>query len=212
MKLAEVILQTEKEFSNRDAEKLRGYIGNKFKDIIAFHNHIDELTFNYDYAFIQYKIINKKPYILGIDYGADLLIENISKIKKIIINNEEIDVEPIMTLSFPELVIEDKMFHYKFETLWFALNSKNYEKYKNNKLDLNIQLANNILEIFKMCKTWADKKIIVKGNFNEHILMQKDIKINGFYGDFFTNVNLPDNISLGKRKSIGLGRIRKLTK
>lgn len=210
MKLAEVLLQTEKNFSNRDGEKLRGCIANQFKDITAFHNHIDEVTFNYDYSFIQYKIIKNKPYILGIDSGADILIENIDKIKKIIINNEEINVVPKLTLSFPELKIEDKLYKYRFETLWFALNSKNYKKYRNKELDLNIQLANNILEIFKMCKIWADKKIMVKGDFKEHILIQKDTKISGFYGEFVTNVNMPDNISLGKRKSVGLGRIRKI--
>ena len=210
MKLAEIMLQTEKNFHNRDAEKLRGCIANQFKEIIAFHNHIDELTFNYDYSFIQYKIINNKPYIFGIDLGADILIENIGKIKNITINGENIDVKPIMKLHFPDLKVEDKLYKYRFETIWFALNSKNLKKYKANELDLNVQLTNNILEIFKMCKIWADKKILVKGDFKESILIQKDTKINGFYGEFITNVNMPDNISLGKRKSIGLGRIKKV--
>lgn len=210
MKLTEVILQTDKEFSNRDAEKLRGYFGHYFKDLIIFHNHIDAFTFNYDYAFIQYKIINKKPCIIGINSGADILFENIDKIKKIVINNEEIEVEPMLTIKFPELKIEDKFYKYKFETLWFALNSDNYKKYKSGSFDLNKQLRNNILEFFKMCGVWADREIIVKGNFKESILTQKDIKIKGFYGEFSVNVNLPDNISLGKRKSIGLGRIKKI--
>lgn len=82
MKLAKVVLETDREFSNRDAEKLRGYIGNEFKNILAFHNHIDEITFNYDFAFIQYKIIDKKPCIIGINIGADILVENIGRIKK----------------------------------------------------------------------------------------------------------------------------------
>lgn len=210
MKLAEIILQTDRTFSNRDAEKLRGYIGNKFREIIAFHNHIDTLTFNYDFSFIQYKIIDKKPCIMGIDKGADILIENVHKIKEIEINSETIEVNPILKLSFPELKIEDKFYKYRFETLWFALNSENYKKYQNGDFDLNIQLANNILEFFKMCNIWADKKIIVKGDFKESTFTQKDIKIKGFYGEFLVNVNLPDNISLGKRKSIGLGRIKKI--
>lgn len=210
MKLVEVILQTEKDFSNRDAEKLRGYIGKKFKEIITFHNHIDEVTFNYDFSFIQYKIINKKPCIMGIDKGADILLENINEITEINIDNEITEVQPLATVYFPKLEIEDKFYRYKFETFWFALNSENYKKYKEGKLDLNTQLANNILEFFKMCKVWADKKIIVKGDFKEKIIVQKDTKIKGFYGEFFVNVNLPDNISLGKRKSIGLGRIKKI--
>ena len=32
----------------------------------------------------------------------------------------------------------------------------------------------------------------------------------GFVGEFITNVSIPDDISLGKRKSIGMGRIKKI--
>lgn len=212
MKLAEVILETDRKFSNRDAEKLRGYIGNYFRKILPFHNHIDELTFNYDFAYIQYKVINRKLCIVGIDLGAELLIEHISKINEIVINDEKIKVQPMVKLSFPELKVEDEntFYKYRFETLWFALNSENYKKYMSGTLNLNNQLRNNIIEFFKMCKTWADKKIIVQGNFKETFLTQKDIKIKGFYGEFYTNVLLPDNISLGKRKTIGLGRIKRI--
>lgn len=212
MKFAEVILKTEKNFSNRDGEKVRGYFGNKFKDILEFHNHIDKVTFNYNPAFIQYKIIDRKPCIIGINQGADLLIENLEKFDKLVINEEEVSVVPLLQLSFNLLKVEDNFYKYKFETLWFALNSENYKKYKNKELDLNTQLRNNIIEFFKMCDVWADKEIIVKGNFKENIFIQKDVKIKGFFGEFITNVNLPTNISLGKRKSIGFGRIKNLGK
>ena len=77
-------------------------------------------------------------------------------------------------------------------------------------LSLNDQLRNNIIEFFKMCNIWADKKIIVTGEFREEKMYKKDIEVLGFGGEFSTNVLLPDGISLGKRKSIGLGRIKKI--
>lgn len=211
MKLVKVKLETEKKFSNKDAGKLRGYIGNRFRENIYFHNHIDEVTFNYDFAYIQYKVINGELYIFGIDKGGDILLENVELLKEIIIEGERIGVKPIVNITFPELVIEeDKFYRYKFETLWFALNSRNYERYKAGEFDLNRQLANNVLEFLKMCGVWADKRVIVKGDFKEHPIIQKDTKIIGFYGEFEINIDLPSDISLGKRKTVGLGRIKKI--
>ena len=41
------------------SEKLRGYIGNKYKEYDILHNH-DDNKFIYRYPLVQYKIINKK--------------------------------------------------------------------------------------------------------------------------------------------------------
>lgn len=211
MKLLEIILVTDRRFTNRDAEKLRGYFGNSFIDKVEFHNHKDEFSFNYASPLIQYRVVNGKLSILGIDKGADILLSCVENIKEINISGEVIPVKPEIKISFPNLEIADEMkYKYKFESLWFALNAENYKKYQKGELDLSRQVANNIIEFFKMCGVWADKKIEVVGDFKEEDIRQKDITIKGFYGEFMTNVNLPDNISLGKRKSIGLGRIKKL--
>ncbi len=50
----------------------------------------------------------------------------------------------------------------------------------------------------------------IKGKFKEERILKKDTEILVFSGEFETNALLPDNISLGKRKSIGLGRIKRL--
>lgn len=50
----------------------------------------------------------------------------------------------------------------------------------------------------------------IKGEFKEERILKKDTEILVFSGEFETNALLPDNISLGKRKSIGLGRIKRL--
>ena len=50
----------------------------------------------------------------------------------------------------------------------------------------------------------------IKGKFKEERILKKDTEILVFSGESETNALLPDNISLGKRKSIGLGRIKRL--
>nr|WP_241634533.1 CRISPR-associated endonuclease Cas6 [Fusobacterium gastrosuis] len=210
MKKIEVILKSTQKFSNNTAEALRGYLGSYFKDIIEFHNHTSAYTFNYDFSFIQYKVIRGELAIIGIDKGVELLLEHIPKIKKIKIGDDFIDVTPEIKITFHDLKVEEKFYNYKFESPWLALNETNYKKYINGELSLNNQLRNNIIEFFKMCGTWADKEIKVEGTFIEEKIVKKDTTFLGFLGNFKVNVDLPDNISLGKRKSIGMGRIRKV--
>lgn len=210
MKKVDIILKTDRQFNNSSAEGLRGYCGNYFKNIVQFHNHLDEVSFNYKSAYIQYRVIDGQLSIMGIDEGADILLEHIEEFKSIKLGDEIIEVEPEIVISFPKLEVTDNIYRYKFDTLWFALNDVNYKKYKQGDFSLDNQLRNNILEFFKMCKIWVDKRIVAKGEFKEERIIKKDTEILVFSGEFETNALLPDNICLGKRKSIGLGRIKRL--
>lgn len=209
MKLVKIILKSNEKFENRDAEKLRGYFGRLFQENILFHNHKDDYNFNYDFSFIQYKVKNGEFLIVGIDKGGDILLEKIEDIREIVIEDRKIEITPEINISFPQLRVDDeKKYRYRFETIWLALNDKNFLRYKVGEFDLNKQLANNILEFFKMCGIRLEKRVEVAGEFQEVKLRQKDTTILGFVGEFVTNAYLPDDISLGKRKSIGMGRIK----
>ena len=210
MKLVRIILKSNEKFENRDAEKLRGYFGRLFQENILFHNHKDDYNFNYDFSFIQYKVKNGEFLIVGIDKGGDILLEKIEDIREIVIEDRKIEITPEINISFPQLRVDDeKKYRYRFETIWLALNDKNFLRYKVGEFDLNKQLANNILEFFKMCGIRLEKRVEVAGEFQELKLRQKDTTILGFVGEFVTNAYLPDDISLGKRKSIGMGRIKR---
>ncbi|MGF6907607.1 CRISPR-associated endonuclease Cas6 [Fusobacterium sp. PH5-44] len=227
MKLVEVTLETEEEFTNRDGEKLRGYIGNLFIDDVAFHNHKDSNSFNYGFSKIQYRVVDKKLTIIGIDEGGDALLEKISTINKVILDigksgsngrhgrnqvpeKREIFFTPKIIEKEYNVTVLEKEHKYRFETPWIALNDKNYKRYLQQEVDLNKQLVANLLEFFKMCNVWVDKKITVIGDFQECVVTQKDTKLLGFIGEFFSNADIPSGISLGKRKSIGFGRIKKI--
>ena len=213
MKLVEVIFKGREKFSKSSAKALRGYFGNYFKNIVEFHNHLDQITFNYKSPNIQYRVINENLSILGINEGGDILLKSIEKIKLDEIVLEGIDnkiKEKEIKITFPELEIQDKKYDYKFESFWIALNEENYKKYKKGEFSLDNQLRNNILEFFKLCGVQAQKKIIATGEFEENKIIEKDTVILGFTGTFKTNVNLPDLIALGKRKSVGFGVIKRI--
>lgn len=213
MKLVEVIFKGREKFAKSSAKALRGFFGNFFSGILEFHNHLDQITFNYQSPKIQYRVVDGNLSVLGINEGGDTLLQSIDKIKldEIILNGIENKIlEKEVKITFPEIEIKDEEFNYKFESFWIALNEENYKKYKSGELSLDIQLRNNILEFFKSYGVQAEKRIIVSGNFEEHGIIEKDITILGFTGTFKTNVKLPELIALGKRKSIGYGIIKRI--
>lgn len=213
MKLVEVIFKGREKFSKSSAKALRGYFGNYFKNIVEFHNHLDQITFNYKSPNIQYRVIDGNLSILGINEGGDILLKSIEKIElnKIILDGIDNAIkEKEIKITFPELEIQDKRYDYKFESFWIALNEENYKKYKEGEFSLDNQLRNNILEFFKLCGVQAQKRIIAVGEFEENKIIEKDAAILGFTGIFKTNVNLPDLIALGKRKSVGFGIIKRI--
>ena len=213
MKLVEVIFKGREKFSKSSAKALRGYFGNYFKNIVEFHNHLDQITFNYKSPNIQYRVIDGNLSILGINEGGDILLKSIEEIKldEIILDGIDNKIkEKEIKITFPELEIKDERYDYKFESFWIALNEENYKKYKEGEFSLDIQLRNNILEFFKLCGVQAQKRIIAAGEFEKNKIIEKDTVILGFTGTFKTNVNLPDLIALGKRKSVGFGIIKRI--
>ena len=60
------------EFTARYSEKIRGYIGNKYRENDLLHNHIED-KFIYRYPLVQYKVILKKPTVIGIGEGANIV-------------------------------------------------------------------------------------------------------------------------------------------
>jgi hypothetical protein len=213
MKLVEVIFKGRDKFSKSSAKALRGYFGNFFRNIVEFHNHLDQITFNYKSPNIQYRVIDGNLSILGINEGGDILLKSIEEIKldEIILDGIDNKIkEKEIKITFPELEIKDERYDYKFESFWIALNEENYKKYQKGEFSLDNQLRNNILEFFKLSGVQATKRIIAVGEFEEHKIIEKDTVILGFTGTFKTNVNLPDLIALGKRKSVGFGIIKRI--
>lgn len=67
-----LILKTDKTVVE-GANKVRGYIGNTFKDYPLLHNHYGNDNHLLTYPLVQYKIIDSDVVILGIEEGGDVL-------------------------------------------------------------------------------------------------------------------------------------------
>ncbi len=203
--------------STRDAHKLRGYFGNLFREKSPLlHNHFESGRNRYAYPLVQYKVLNKVPYLIGLNEGAELLIELFLKIKEIKIEERFFPIySKNIVNELSEVGIDTSLNEYKFQTLWMALNQSNFNKYinllpgKEKKDFLEKILIGNILSFYKYMNYTANERIYVKLNFNEKETLFKNRQMIAFSGKFTSNVLLPDYIGLGKAVSRGFGTIKK---
>ncbi len=198
-----------------NASKIRGFIGNEFKEHNLLHNHYGK-KYIFTYPKVQYKVFGDKILILGINEGGEILknifsdldylvLDKRYHISKKTINEEIFDIKP---------TIDEK--HYEFVTPWIGLNTNNYQKYKrmdnwkDKKLLLNNIIVGNILSLSKGLGIIVNKKLYAKSFLNEEFITYKSVKMNAFKGEFKIHYDLPDYIGIGKGVSQGFGCVKKI--
>ncbi len=209
IKTAKLSFITGKRFKKKATEKLRGFFANKFKNEDFFHNHYINGKSIYRMPLIQYKVIEGIPTVFGYNEAAVIVAEKFLKVEKLIIDKDEFNnFETSLSMNNFELMIDDNLYSYDFDSLWLPVNQKNYLSYINKKLDLNKVLQNHILTNLKGFGIKADKKIMVKGEFKEKSVEINNIPYFGFTGSFVANVKIPDYMSFGQMRAIGFGSVR----
>ena len=155
------------------------------------------------------------PTLVGLGEGAQLLIDLFLKIREIEINGQIIPVlSKHVQAKNHTIGINDELYTYKFETLWMALNQKNYALYlKSKEEEKPIMLKKiavaNILAFYKACNLYLnpDERILLQLKAGEKATKFKNQDMLAFEGSFTTNALLPDYIGLGKSTSRGFGTI-----
>lgn len=214
--------EIEDELSLRFGHKLRGYFANNFKEIL-FHNHYQDGSLRYGYPLIQYKIINKKPFILGINNGGKLITEHFLSIEKIVLGDKEY-VSPSGKLSVDKEIIkvdndyDMPIYKYRFITPWLGLSQENYRVYRDKYINaprkekmnfFKSVIIGNILSFAKGIDWWVEEEINVVPSLDDIVVNFKGEEMLGFTGYFFSNVYLPEYIGLGKSTSRGFGTINR---
>ncbi len=200
-----------------NADKLRGFFANRFGEFILVHQHLNGNRFLYKAPLIQYKIIAKKPLVVGLNEGAELLQKIYGDIDYIKIGFSEYEIKEkniiLKTDNFG--ICENKTF-YTFLTPWLALNEKNYEEYQKlgtsekRRALLEKILTGNILSISKSLGYTVPERI--KANIINLKEVHTSLKRNpmlGFLGEFSVNFEIPDYWGIGKSVSRGFGTVVK---
>ena len=205
MKYSILKFKRNEKHSMRDLEKLRGFLADKYKENVLFHNHLSD-GYNYSYPKLQYKLIMNTLSVMGI--GEEVIEIN----KKLF---EEIDYLNIDGNLIFDIQKEIEIFYeYRFVTPYLPLNDKNFSKYLKREYTLEQAITNNILEVLKGSGIWLEKenKIYVSADLQITSRDLKNVNMIAFIGNFYTNIKFPDYFSLGKRKSLGYGTFVKVKK
>ena len=211
-----IIRFPEIQLATRDSHKLRGYFGNLFKEQSPLlHNHLASGEQLYRYPMVQYKVLQGVPTLVGLNEGAELLIQLFLKIKSIDINAHSF---PVLQKNIESrqitIGLSEDLHQYHFETLWMALNQQNYADYikepeQQQSQHLKSVLVGNILSFYKAMNYRAEGKIMA----NLQVAAQKETQFKNnamlaFEARFVTNALLPSLIGLGKSVARGFGTIR----
>ncbi len=213
IKTSTLILETDRPVLE-SSDKLRGYISHKFPEYPIFHNHLNDDEYIYTYPRVQYRIIDGKAYILGIEEGAKLM-KMLSDIDKLTLEDNVYDVRQKIFYDTEEKIMPmTKLLQYKFITPWLGLSQKNYPKFKilkdwrEKKIMLNNILIGNIISMSKGLSFDIEKDIYAHSKLKEIRTKYKDTIVSGFVGEFRTNFKIPDFFGLGKGVSRGFGVIK----
>ncbi|MGC8979556.1 CRISPR-associated endonuclease Cas6, partial [Caldisericum sp.] len=182
------------------ADKLRGFFADRFGEYTLIHQHLNENKLLYKAPLIQYKILDGKPFVLGINEGADLLQKIHEDIAYLKIGHSEYQIkEKSIVLKTDYFGTVNNDICYIFLTPWLALNEGNYEKYKkltrwDRKRELlESILVGNILSISKNLGYTVPELIKVEiKNIKEVPTKLKGTPMLGFLGTFSVNFEIPD--------------------
>lgn len=204
--------------TQQDAQKIRGYLGNVFKDNPFAHHHYTDGSLVYLYPRLQYKTLYGLGLVMGFNEGAEIVKEIFEGIKEI---NFEGTIKEIINKGIecePSLYGVSRTLHtYRFITPWIALNESNYEQY--NRLGtwqqkrhlLQKILIGNVLSMSKGIGYTVPIPLIAKiKELKEHTVTVKDTKLLGFTGSFAINFDIPNYWGLGKSVSRGFGTVLRL--
>lgn len=199
----------------RYSEKIRGYLGSKYKEIDFLHNH-NESNFVYRYPIVQYKILSEIPIILGINKAANIVASIGAVEDELILDGVEYDTfEKQIIKSRVNYGCIDYYIEYEFLSPWIALNQQNSMRYLNsNSIEkeelIRKILIGNIISMSKGLDYTVDKTINCFINLKEKEVMLKGIKQIAFTGSFKVNFNIPDYLGIGKASSKGFGTIKSI--
>ncbi len=185
-------------------------------DASLFHNHTDE-GFRYAYPLIQYKILQGRAALVGVNQGANDLLwlrPYLSREHHIGFKNILFEIMSIENAE-AQIGVSSHTMRYRLNN-WLPLNQKNDRLFHSTKDEskrlmlLEGILTNNIVAFFQAFDYSPSEHIFCSIERRGPIekVMYKDVQMRAVDVDFITNALLPLNIGIGKGTSLGHGIIQ----
>ena len=216
--LTKLRMQLARPLRTGEAPALRGFFGRQFEAEVLLHNHGSNDQLIYQYPRVQFKVLDRHAYVIGLNEGGELLQQLWLDIDQTRIGNEELQVlQSDLQTETTSIEVTPAPIRYRFVTPWLALNQKNFQEYTSSRSQsfrrekLNRTLVGNCLG---MCKSLgiriADRITADCSGLHSIKTTLKGQGMIGFVGTFTLNLHLPNHLGLGKSVSRGFGTIERM--
>jgi len=215
-----LIVKFENELSQKAIPMFRGAViaADDNLDDILFHSHDDD-ELRYAYPLIQYKTINGRAAIIGIDAGTDSLASMLYPYERTLrVGNKTESFKICETMACSTSVDYVKKPVKYTISRWMPLNKENYDVYSktNDMIEkaelLKRMLIGNILSFAKGIGLHLESELKIQLLSYEECkpIQFKGHKMMAFNAQFMSNLRLPQYLGLGKGVSTGHGTIREI--
>lgn len=199
--------------------RFRGAVINCLKqDNVMFHNHIGD-GLRYSYPLVQYKVLDGRAAIIGIEQGSAALQDYFSNYSsRVVLGGHPVDLflDSVREETVEVAIVKEPV-SYEMSG-WIPLNEDNYKVYSAieslvDKLSfLENILTGNILSFAKGVGLFFEDEVVcrISNMHRQHRLSYKGVGFIGLDISFKSNVMLPSGIGLGKGVSTGFGTIKSI--
>lgn len=215
LKTLEMTFEGTEEFRG-DANQIRGFFASKFNEYDQLHNHNTD-RFCYRYPLVQYKVLDRIPFIVGVNEGAEILKSLFDKFDTVTLPYEDFEItERSIRIKKQEFGLTKGIYFYEFLTPWLALNKENEEKFletrnpEDQKEILRRTLIGNLLSMSKTFGYTVPDTIKCDVDVEICRSKYKTMDFTSFTGGFMANFLIPDFMGVGKGVAKGFGTVRKI--
>ena len=213
IKICRVVLNADDACNDVSAVMLRGFFGNLFVDDPEFHHHSEK---SYHYPLIQYKKVDGKMIIVGLQEHSTILMNRVASVDRITTPQRNYDISS-KEIDIMTHILRESTSLYEFATPWIPLNEENYKAFKEMDEDqrkglLERILVGNILSCLKGLGIFVDYRVTSRITwFRPMLVRAHGNPFEAFQARFYLNIDIPDYIGLGKSVSKGFGAIRRVS-
>jgi hypothetical protein len=198
-----------------EAPDLRSFFGDALADSIQSSFYDDRGQAVFDYPRLQFKLIETTATLLGLAEGAAFLQRIRRELEAPSVGGEQFEILDVdWETQDAEIAVTTEPREYRFVTPWLGLNQKNFRAYVGSrhrgfrKDELSRILVGNCLGMLKSLGIESREWVAADGRSLTSIKTSSSGKSAiGFVGKFQINLQLPDDIGLGRLTTRGFGTI-----
>lgn len=195
----------------------RGAVASLFPNDPAFHGHEGAVTIP-RYPEVHYRWIDGAPALFAIGPAAQQAMAHSWPGLTVRVGEQERRIGRVeWTVTTLQRSFSKRLVRYDLGAPWIALNQENHVRYRTldaaaRRAELDRILVGNLLTMSKAFGWFYTKDETIYAAFEPHNDVQcvvKDTSLLGLEGSFVTNLELPDDLALGRSVSFGFGWFRR---